>query len=171
MYQVGDRIVYGSEGVCTVMAVGEAPLSAMDQSRMYYTLRPEFRVGVIYAPTDVSVRMRPVLTREEAWSLIRGIPALDEERREPMDAKQAAAEYKAQLQDYECADLLRLIRLIYNKNREAIRLGKSYGQTDERFLKRARELLYAELSIALDIPVDRVEDTITRAVEEMTGNE
>lgn len=165
MYQAGDLIVYGGEGVCRVEALGKAPVAAADQDRRYYTLAPLYHSGVIYAPTDVSIPMRPILSREAAWALIRGIPHMEGEMACPQDAKQAAQEYRAVLQTYDCENLLRLIRLIYNKNSEAISMGKSYGQTDDKFLKRAKELLYGELAISLDIPLDEVEQTIIRTVE------
>lgn len=169
MYQVGDLIVYGGEGVCRVDALGEAPIAALGTQRQYYTLTPLYHSGVIYAPTDVSVPMRPVLGREEAWALLRGIPAMDEDMACPPDAKQAALEYRAALQTYDCENLLRLIRLIYNKNIEAITLGKSYGQTDDKFLKRAKELLYGELAVSLGIPPSEVEAVIVRVVEAESG--
>lgn len=98
MYQVGDLIIYGGEGVCRVAAVGPAPIAAADPSRLYYTLTPVYRKGVVYAPTDVDVPMRPVLSREESLSLIRSIPTMDRDTMEFADAKQAALEYKALLQ-------------------------------------------------------------------------
>ena len=160
MYQPGDLIIYGGEGVCRVTAIGPAPIAAVDSERLYYTLTPLYRQGVIYAPTDVAVPMRPILSREEAHALIRSIPTMASDPAEFSDAKQAAQQYKALLQTYDYANLLRLIRMIYAKNEQAITQGKAYSHVEERFLKRARELLHGELAVALGVAPGEVEPLI-----------
>ena len=160
MYQPGDLIIYGGEGVCRVAAIGPAPIAAADPERLYYTLTPLYRQGVIYAPTDVTVPMRPILSREEALDLIRSIPTMAPDTAEFSDAKQAAQQYKALLQTYDYANLLRLIRMIYAKNEQAITQGKAYSHVEERFLKRARELLHGELAVALGVAPGEVEPLI-----------
>ena len=149
MFHTGDLIIYGGEGVCRVTAVGPAPVAAADPARLYYTLAPVYHKGVVYAPVDVNVPMRPVLTREDALTLIHAIPQMKQSSAECQDSKQAAAEYNALLKSYDCASLLRLIRMIYSKNEKAITAGKEYSQVDKRFLRRACELLHGELAAAL----------------------
>lgn len=165
MYSVGDLIIYGGEGVCRVEQVGAPKLSALDKERTYYTLKPLYHSGTIYAPTDVNIRMRPVISREDALSLIHGIPDMATEFEKYDDAKQAAIEYKAALQTYDCINLLQLIRLIYYKNVDAMAQKKGLGQTDDKYIKRAKELLYGELAVALNIPVSEVEVIIIKEVE------
>ena len=40
MYQVGDYLVYGMEGVCRVADVGHPKLSGVSRTQLYYTLVP-----------------------------------------------------------------------------------------------------------------------------------
>lgn len=163
MYQTGEWIIYGGEGVCRVEAVGPAPAAAMDQSKTYYTIKPLYHGGVIYAPTDVPVRMRPILTRQQAWKLLEDIPRMQSEYAHSNDPKETAAQYKAYLETYDCVNLLHLIRMIYIKNQEAILSKKGCGQTADRYLRRAKDLLHGELAVALQIPVDEVEAVIRKA--------
>ena len=160
MYETGQLIIYGGEGVCRVEGICQAPLPGLDQSRTYYKLSSYYHSGIIYAPTDVAVPMRPVLTEEEAWALIRQIPQMEVDDTSLGDAKHAAAAYKALLQTYEYTNLLKLIRMIYARNRQAISQGKSYGHIDERFFKRAKELLHGELAVALGLSPAQVEGAI-----------
>ena len=95
MYQPGDLIIYGGEGVCRVAAISPAPIAAADPERIYYTLTPLYRQGVIYAPTDVTVPMRPILSREEALDLIRSIPTIAPDTANFTDTKQAAQQQVA----------------------------------------------------------------------------
>lgn len=77
MFQVGELIVYGGEGVCRVEAVGPITMSGVKSDKPYYTLAPLYRMGKIYAPVDTTVLMRPVLSRKEAEDLIRKIPEIE----------------------------------------------------------------------------------------------
>ncbi len=169
MFEIGDYIVYGSEGVCRVVTIGPVPVASMDQSKAYYTLSPVYHTGVIYAPADARVPMRPMLTRDEAFALIRSISDIPEALELPSDPKRAAAEYRSCLQTNDCKKLLRLIRAVYKKRALAAALGRGFGQTDDRFFKRAKELLYGELALSLDMPVERVADEIAREINENAG--
>ncbi|HOG01788.1 MAG TPA: CarD family transcriptional regulator [Clostridia bacterium] len=169
MFKVGDYIVYGSEGVCRVETIGPVPVASMDQSKSYYTLSPVYHTGVIYAPADARVPMRPMLTRDEAFDLIRSVPDIAEAPELPADPKRVAAEYRSCLQANDCKKLLRLIRAVHKKRALAAALGRGFGQTDDRFFKRAKELLYGELALSLGIPVERVEDEIAREAGESAG--
>ena len=163
-FKVGDVIVYGSEGCCRVEAVGPASFGG-GEDRLYYTLSPLYREGRIYAPVDVQVRMRPSMTREQALELLCGIPDMDEEKAPALNRKELESLYREQILSCDQRVLLRLIRSIYFKNQEAIRTGKNYTYTDERYFKRARELFFGELAAALSIRPEEVEETIARVVE------
>lgn len=165
MYREGDLIIYGGEGVCRVVSIGPAPFASLDQSKLYYTLTPLYRTGTVYAPTDVSVTMRAILTREEALSLISRIDTMESEPLSFSSTREAQQGYKAILQTYDIENLVKLIRIIYRKNADAIAAKKSYSNMEERFLKRAQELLHGELAASLGIPVGEVADFIKRTAK------
>ena len=54
---------------------------------------------------------------------------------------------------------------IHEKKRYVLERKQKFGQLDERFMKKAEELLYSEFSVALDIPKDKVEEYIHDKVE------
>ena len=68
------------------------------------------------------------------------------------------------MRSYDCSQLVQLIRAIYAKEKNAVEKGKHLGQVDERSMKRAKEMLHGELAVALDIPVEQVEDYIISAL-------
>ena len=80
MFDIGQQIVYGTTGVCIVNKIGPLdPASGMGD-RIYYTLLPFYsKESTIYTPVDnQKIVMRPILTKEEAESLIQEIPEIDE---------------------------------------------------------------------------------------------
>ena len=160
MYQIGTLIVYGGEGVCRVKAIGPLEMSGVQKGREYYTLAPLYRSGTIFAPVDTRVYIRPIMTREQADALIDQIPEIPAEVYENSNPRLLNEHYQALLKSYDCVDLVRLIRAVYQKGRKAEQRGKRLGQVDERSMKRAEEMLHGELAAALDIPMDNVKDYI-----------
>lgn len=166
MFQKDDLIIYGDTGVCRVEAVGTpADIPVSDKNKLYYTLTPVRGRGVVYTPVDSKVYMRPVMTRQEAEDLIARIPSIREAVYDNQNLKLLSSNYQASLQTHRCEDLICLIKTVYAKNQAFARSGKRLGQIDQRYWKRAEELLYGELSAALDIPFEAVQDYIARAVE------
>lgn len=169
MFQPGDLIIYGGEGVCRVEAIGPLALSGVKSDKLYYTLQPLYRTGTAFAPVEGKVFMRPVISREEAQALVRSIPHVREQHLEGRNLRMAGEYYQKLLSSHNCADLVQLIKTIYLKQQSAQAAGRKGGQVDERYRKRAEETLYGELAVALDIPKDSVEEYIRKTIEEETA--
>ena len=165
MYQVGELIIYGGEGVCRVEAIGPLEMSGAKKDVAYYTLAPLYRSGRIFAPVETSVYTRPVMTKEEAEDFIACIPEIPVQVYENRNPRLLNEYYQTYLKSYDCKELVRLIRAIYVKGKRAADRGRHLGQVDERSMKRAEELLHGELAVALGIPVDEVENYLIRALE------
>lgn len=148
MFNKGDRIFYGQTGVCIVEDVSEKVLTK-NHKRLYYTLRPLYQQNnIIYAPVESDkVFMREIISEDEVKKLIQKVPELYE--------KALNGEEKADYQDYidshSCEELLELAVMIYSKKQAAKRMKKKTGFIDEKYLKRAEELLFGELAAVLDI--------------------
>ena len=151
LYEIGALIVYGGEGVCRVEEIGVPKLTGVNKDRQYYTLKPLYREGTIYAPVDAKVFMRPVITREEALALIETIPDVEPEIYENSNLRFLNEHYQAQLQNYSCAGLIKLICSTRAKRELMISRGKKLGLVDERYMKRAEDMLHGEFAVALDI--------------------
>lgn len=165
LYQVGQLIVYGAEGVCRVEAVGPLDMRGAQRGVDYYTLFPLYREGRIFIPVDTEVYTRPVMTREEAEALIARMPDIPAEVYENSNPRLLNEHYQGFLKSHDCTDLVRLIRAIYVKGVSAADRGRRLGQVDERSMKQAEEMLHGELAAALDLPIDKMRDYIARAME------
>ncbi|MBE5936235.1 MAG: CarD family transcriptional regulator [Lachnospiraceae bacterium] len=165
MFNIGEYIVYGNRGVCEVTDVSKMSMSAMDKDKLYYTLVPIYAKGSkIYSPVDnTKVIIRPVITHDEAIELINNIPDIGYV--EDVDEKKREMVYKDAIRTGKCEELIKVIKTL-NKRRE-IRLagGKKFTAVDERYFNSARDCLYGELAVALDIPVDDVEGYIAERIE------
>ena len=166
MFQPGEKIVYGTTGVCTVQEVTPRDdLPGTAPGTLYYALEPLSGSGIIYLPVDAPVFMRPVITRQEAEALVARIPEMAAEAYHQRNLQMLLNHYQEVLQSHDCEKLLELTMSIHVKEKQAIKAGRKLGQIDARFQKRAEELLWGELAAALEIPVEAV----PRYIQEKAG--
>jgi len=166
VYKIGDLIVYGSEGVCRVDQVGHLDNPRFDKSIEYYTLLPLYRDGKVYTPVDTTVSIRPVISKDEAEEMISGITDVTPEIFETRNLREPEEHYKTRISTHRCADLIYLIRSIRLKRHKLTGLGKKLGVIDERYMKRAEDMLHGEFAVALSIPKDSVAEYIAGKLDE-----
>lgn len=166
MFQAGEYIVYGNSGVCEVKSVGLPDIPLPMDSKPYYTLSPLYSTEIIYTPVDTKQFMRRVITREEAEQLLADIPDV-EEMEQGFNAKWLENMYEASLQKNNCRILVKIIKSIYIKHCDAIVNKKKISDTDHKYLKRAEDLLYSELSVVLGMSVDEVKQHVDGVLEQL----
>lgn len=167
MFEVGEYIMCGGHGVCRVTDVTGNPIDKLDKKRKYYILQPVFeKSSTIYTPVDnEKVVMRRIMDEKEAKELVEQIPTIEtvwikeEKSREQM--------YKEAIRTYDCHSLVQIIKTLYLRKMDRVSHGKKVLSSDEYYLKKAEELLYSEMSIALSIPKDSVEEYITDEINKV----
>ena len=113
--------------------------------------------------------MRRIMNKEEAQKLIEHIKEIDlmwvqeEKRREQT--------YKDAIRTYDSRSLVQIIKTLYQRKRIRIKEGKKVLSSDEQYLRKAEELLYSEMSLALSIPKDQVGAYILETVEKQESQE
>lgn len=160
MYQAGEFIVYGTSGVCRVEAVGKPPFDT-EEDKLYYTLAPVSGTETIYVPVDSSVFTRPVISRAQAEQLIQTIPTIELDGFASHSMRMSSEHYQAVLQSHDCRELVQLIKTVSAKSR---RSGRRVSQVDQRYRKRAEDLLHGELAVALGIPLSEVQPYIAHTI-------
>ena len=166
MFSVGDTVVYGTQGVCTIKDISMLKLGRVKGE--YYILAPVADPGsVVYVPASnekLLGKMRAVLCREEAEELI--LDAL----REPLPWISDDASRKNFCDDTvkngSRKDLMRLVGMLYRHREELRQQKKHFHNIDAQYLKTAERLLNDELAYALSIPTDQVPDYIHRRLPE-----
>jgi len=165
MFQIGQTVLYGMEGVCTIeerkkMKVGHTRAS-------YYVLRPVFRPhSTIFVPEDnahLLSKMRPVLSKEEILQILQEAPL--EELVWIEDANERKLEYQKILIGGERLWLLRLIRTLYLRREQLQRGGKHLRTGDEQMLRDAEKLLNDEFALVLNIAQHEVPEYIRSRIE------
>ncbi len=159
MYQPGDLVVYGRTGVCRVERVEVRP-----DGQAFYALSPLYQNCDIYTPAEGKVFMRPVISREEADALIDRASGMEVEACEGLSLRELTDHYQAAIAAHDCQTLFELTMSIYTKKRAAERAKKKFGAVDERFMREGESLLFGELAVALDIPLEEVKSYISHRI-------
>lgn len=166
MYQVGDVVCYENMGVCQITGISPQLMPGSSESQLYYTLNQLHQHCVIHTPVDnTKVFMRPAISKDEAERLIDLIPSIKAEPYHSKVPSELVGHYNATIKTYDCADLIELTMSIYAKKLEVEGKNRKFGTVDERFMHRAEELLYGELSVALGILKDEVPAYIASRVD------
>lgn len=166
MFEVGDYIVYGNNGVCEVIDVGPIQLSERANEKVYYTLEPVYEKGSkVYTPVDnKKVAMREVVSKEEALELIDNIPEIEFDAE--LTDKERERTIKESLKSIDSVEWIRILKALHFRTQERHADGKKMTSSDEKFMQAAEDNLYGELSISLDLEKDQVEDFIMNRLKE-----
>lgn len=166
MFQPGELVVYGTNGVCRVESITRPNLTGADRNKQYYLLKPLQQDGVIYTPVEnQKVPIRPVISTEEAEALIDLIPTIQAEACRAPTLQALAQHYQTAVRSHDCKDLIELMMSIYAKRQQVESQKRRLGMVDERYMKQAERLLYGEFSIALGIPFEEVQPYIAQRVD------
>lgn len=160
MFEKSEYIVYGSTGVCEVTDIRNMDIQGVPKDKLFYVLTPyNQKSSTVFTPIDsTKTLMRRVLTKDEAFELIDGMPQV-EELDFPND-KVREAKYKECLKSCECTEWIKVIKTLYLRREEKHLQGKKFAATDEKYLKMAEEHLYSELSVATKMTRPEVQQFI-----------
>lgn len=167
MFAIGEYIVYGNTGVCKVAETTKMAAPGTKEDRLYYTLEPVYDKGCrLFIPVDnQKVKMRPILTKQEADDLIGRIKDID--TLWVKDEKNREEIYKEAIRTCNCEEWVRIIKTLYLRKKARLEAGKKVTSSDAKYLHLAEESLYGELSIVFGIPKNEMEDYIFKQVEKV----
>ena len=160
MFDIGDKLIYGNNGVCTVTSIGPLDAQSSSGNVIYYTLEPYYTTGSkFYTPVDNDKDvMRSVISKKDAQSLIDNID--DIECLDIPDERHREEIYKETVRKCDCVELIKLIKTIYFRKQSRQAEGKKVTASDEKYFKIAENSLYGELGCVLDMTKDQVKDYI-----------
>lgn len=158
MFQVGDYIVYGSNGICRVEEITHPDIAGSTPDKLYYVLVPEkTRDSRLFCPTDNNrVVLRSVITAEEAKALLEEVKEI-----EPLKIKserQRDDTYKKAMKSCDLRQCVQMIKALLIRKEEREANGKKVTVTDERYMKLAEDGLYSELALAMGIDREEIKE-------------
>lgn len=160
MFSIGQNVICGNKGVCTIEDIATLDIAGVDKAKKYYILKPMYiTASTVYVPVDSSViSMRTVLTKQEAEELVQRIP--DIPALEIKNERLLEQDYKECLKSNNCVEWVKIIKTIYERRQKRILVGRKETAVDSKYFRMAEDILHGELSVALDIEKECVSQCI-----------
>lgn len=155
MYNIGDVVLYGSNGVCKITEITNRKISGT--SIEYYVLKPLCsQTSTLFVPTgneQLVSKMRNVLSCDEINDVLVG---LNEEADWIDDKNDRFAFCKDVISSGNFERLVKLIRSLRFHEELQQKKGKHLHISDERFLKEAEKMVCDEISLVFNIERNEV---------------
>ena len=156
MLQLGERVVYGIHGVCSIVPIEQR---IIDRKRAdYYVLEPLDQPGSkYYVPVNNQIavsKLRPLLSVEQMEELLNSIQGVCVSW--IADENQRKTKYRELINSGDRGALLGMIRLLQDHKISQLAAGRKFHLCDENFLKDARKLLCSEICLVMGISKQEV---------------
>jgi CarD family transcriptional regulator len=158
MYSIGEKVVYGAMGVMEIVDITEQTVGEL--ARKYYVLKEYASpsASLTYVPVDnaaLTSQLQPLLTVDQITEAIR--LAKTTQPIAWVEENRARSEmYKRILATADRAQMLAMIRLVYETGIRREAEGKKNFIADENVMRRAQKNIATEFSLVLGIPESEI---------------
>ena len=165
MYEIGNQVLYGIHGICTVTAIERMRFGK--EKAKYYCLEPVEQPGArFYVPVENAAavaKLRRLLSREELLELLHS----EEVRNYPWiaDENQRKLRCRELIGSGDRAQLMGMIGALHRHKQTQLEAGRKFHQSDENFLNDAQKLLNAEFALVFGLESKDVSTFILREME------
>jgi len=161
MHQIGDSVVYGIHGICTIVKV---EMRTIDRKQVeYFVLEPAEQPGArFYVPTQnqaAVAKLRKLLTAEQIDAILTSDSV--HQKQWVDDENKRKQYYRELLSGGDRSAILCMINNLYRHKQAQAEAGRKFHLCDENFLHDAQKLLRSEFSFILQIPQNQVDAYIT----------
>jgi CarD family transcriptional regulator len=165
MFKQGDYINYSCRGVCLIDEIKEKTIG--DKKNKYYIMHPvNIKNSIIMTPVDnEKVKMRLVMNKEKAEDIIDTLMDNSDLPR-ITDKKTRERVYTKILKEGNPNELVEIINVLNEEENEKRAEGRKQSATDEKYLEKAKELLFTELSVSLGIEIEEIKQRVETILQE-----
>ena len=156
MFNIGDRVLYGIHGICTVTAIESMCFGKT--RRKYYCLQPlEQTDSCYYVPTEneaAVAKLSPLMSKEALLELLH----CEKVRQNNWisDENQRKLRYRELITSADRGALLNMVYCLYQHKEILRKTNKKFHQCDDAFLHDAQKLLNSEFCMVFDLKPDEV---------------
>lgn len=159
MFNIGDIIVYGSQGVCKIDTIETKQIGKLLAD--YYVLKPLFNESTsLFVPVDnnkLTSKIRNVLSKDQLDEFVKKIP--DIELLPYQDENQKRELYKLKLSE-SLESIAAVIKTIRYEKEFRKQSGKKLNIGDEQTLRKAEMLFYNEIAFVLNVEPENAKEII-----------
>ena len=154
MFKIGDRVVYGAQGVCEITDIKEENLTSV--LREYYIISPvDNEKSVIYVPVDnekLTSRMKIIPTKSELEKILGDAKKVELEWKE--NYLERSEYFQSLINCGEISCMTALFYTLYRKASELNESGKGLKKSDERIYKECTRILGRTVANIMGTDID-----------------
>lgn len=160
MFNIGDNVLYGSDGVCKITEITKKDFGEI--SATYYVLKPIFtNRSTFFVPAEnekLTSKMHAVLTKEELQNIIDKSGKLIWQD----DDVIRKDEFRAIVSSGDIEKIVSMFKAILAHKNEIEALGKKLHKADEAAYKEAQKIIYEEFAMSSELTKDDVLDMMCK---------
>lgn len=163
MFAIGEKIIYGAMGVCTVEDI---TVPDMPGARESYVLRPHYVANAkVYAPVEGNpVVMRTLMDEQQVHALIDSMPEMsalsaDKERQELYQL------YRGIVKSADNFLLAKLLKTLHQKKALVAQQRKIVPSAEKEIFDTAERVLFGEIAACLGIELEEVDGYIAARLQ------
>lgn len=154
MYQLGESVLYGMQGVCVV---ADQEKRVVDKKMVtYLVLEPVGQEGSKYlVPTHnaaAMAKLRKILTKEELIALLDSPEIRNQEWIQ--DENRRKQTYRELISSGDRLRLMQMVHTLYRHRSAQKASGRKCHLCDENFLRDAEKLLSGEISLVMELDAE-----------------
>ncbi len=149
MYNIGDMVLYGGEGICSIIGIEDKRIA--DKKISYYILSPgKGTNSVFYVPVEgktAETKLRKIITAADFSSIVK-----EAKPSEWIENDRARRDkYKAAINEADRSSLVSFVKSVKLHKDHLADMGKKLHKLDEYFLVEVEDLLIGELQTIFKI--------------------
>lgn len=156
MFEVGEKVVYGSCGACEITGITEKKIGR--ETFSYYCLKSlTNECNTVFVPLNNQAlvsKMQKILNFDELCALIKTSSL--EEPIWVFDDKERKDRFRSILSSGNRMDIIKMIKGLSLEEKKRKSEGKKLRSSDEIFFKKAQNYLFGEFSNALNLKPNQV---------------
>lgn len=161
LYQKGNTIVCAGSGVCEIVDIRHERFA--EKFENYYILSPIYEMcptKVFIPVANENTRLRPLVTEDEINGFISAVGETDNLWVD--DEKSREKVFSDIIKSGDYTKIIKMIKEIYEKQKEKKKNGGKLRQSDERLLKEAQSVIEREFAFVLNITPQDVKNYILK---------
>lgn len=160
MLNIGDTVVFGTEGIFTIEQTTQKEVCGKKTD--YYVLRSTGKDhSTVYLPMNnptLVSKAKPLVTKEEIGELLD--KAADTEIFWVDNHKERKEKFNEILQSGDRTGIIALAGTIYHRQQAQLAVHKKLNSSDERILREAEKIINTEFAFVLNITPDEAKEYI-----------
>ncbi len=154
-FNIGEHVVYCSKEICLIESIVKRSFDGINEIDYFRLIPINTNKSAYYIPCEnCDAKIRPVLSKEEIYSLIDDMPTTESEWCDDRNTRKNIFHSVLKSDDYH--KLISMVRSLYLHRESQKEKGKKLLAADAKAMNEAEHLIFQEIAFVFGIKEDEV---------------